>query len=91
MAPCLFATFNNGLVYDFIPGRTLTNEDVNNPKIYRLVAKEMARMHCEVPVPSSKKTETDFLIKMRQFANLIPDKFTDEAKQKQLVYIEIKK
>ncbi|XP_044761915.1 ethanolamine kinase 1 isoform X2 [Coccinella septempunctata] len=45
LAPSLYATFENGLVYEFIPGRTLSYEDVSNPKIYKMIAKEMAKMH----------------------------------------------
>ncbi|CAG5074370.1 Similar to ETNK1: Ethanolamine kinase 1 (Homo sapiens) [Cotesia congregata] len=41
----LYATFNNGLVYEFINGEVLTPETVINPEIYWLVAKRLAQMH----------------------------------------------
>ena len=31
----VYAIFNNGIVYRFAPGRTLTGEDVTNPDVMR--------------------------------------------------------
>ncbi|XP_004520078.1 ethanolamine kinase [Ceratitis capitata] len=47
-APTLFATFKNGLVYDFVPGVTLKPTSVLEPNIWRLVATRMAEMHRRV-------------------------------------------
>ncbi|XP_045483437.1 ethanolamine kinase 1 [Harmonia axyridis] len=82
LAPSLYATFENGLVYEFIPGRTLTPEDVLKPEVYRLVARELARMH-KVKNPNQRKPEPNFWSKLHQFVDLIPEKFEDEAKQKE--------
>nr|XP_039267214.1 ethanolamine kinase 1-like [Styela clava] len=44
-APNLYCIFSNGLCYEYIPGNTVSREQVRDPKIYRLIAKEMARLH----------------------------------------------
>ena len=41
----LFATFQNGLAYQFLAGSTLTQETVIDPNIFPLIAAVCARMH----------------------------------------------
>ncbi|XP_065363010.1 ethanolamine kinase [Calliphora vicina] len=87
-APSLYATFKNGLVYDFVPGVTLNPESVLRPEVWSLVAQRMADMHRLVkpnwdhgattkPVPMLWK-------KTQSFFDLVPVKFTDANKQKRL-------
>ncbi|BFG01287.1 ethanolamine kinase [Drosophila madeirensis] len=48
LAPSLYATFKNGLVYEYVPGTTLNTESVLCPEIWPLVARRMAEMHRKV-------------------------------------------
>lgn len=41
----LFASFQNGLAYQFLPGTMLTMESVIDPVVFPLVAKACAKMH----------------------------------------------
>uniref|UniRef100_A0A8C3VH87 ethanolamine kinase n=1 Tax=Catharus ustulatus TaxID=91951 RepID=A0A8C3VH87_CATUS len=44
-APDLYCAFQNGLCYQFLPGTALGPQHVRDPHIFRLVAREMARVH----------------------------------------------
>ncbi|NWU99414.1 EKI2 kinase, partial [Upupa epops] len=44
-APDLYCAFQNGLCYQFLPGIALGPQHVCDPRIFRLVAQEMARVH----------------------------------------------
>ncbi|NXP73449.1 EKI2 kinase, partial [Ramphastos sulfuratus] len=44
-APDLYCAFHNGLCYQFLPGIALGPDHVRDPRIFRLVAQEMARVH----------------------------------------------
>lgn len=81
LAPQLYATFQNGLVYDFVPGVTLNFKSVNEPKIWRLVAANMARMHKLPLTPEEAKSEPMLKTKYIKFLDLIPETFSDPAKQ----------
>ena len=41
----IYAIFNNGIVFEFIDGKTINLNEIRNPKIYPLIAREMARVH----------------------------------------------
>ncbi|KAF4520781.1 hypothetical protein B566_EDAN011433 [Ephemera danica] len=78
-APRLYATFNNGLAYEFVPGDTLTTETCHTPAIFPLVATMMARMHrleC-----GDAPHEPMVWAKARHFINLAPDVFSKPDKQ----------
>lgn len=78
-APRLYATFENGLAYEYVPGDTLTVESCRSLSVFPLVATMMAHMHsleCGDP-----KNEALVWTKTRQFINLIPDLFTQPDKQ----------
>lgn len=82
LAPELYATFKNGLVYEFVPGSTLNSTTVYEPEIWRLVAKNLARMH-KLPinlVPCDGKIEPMLKTKSLKFFGLIPETFTDPIK-----------
>lgn len=46
-APQLYATFNNGLAYEFAPGCTLDAALVRDPAVYPLVALRVAQLHAQ--------------------------------------------
>lgn len=82
LAPALFATFKNGLAYEFAPGLTLDPDSVTQPKIYSLVARKMANLHLVRP-DNYLDCKPAIWLKIQQFYDLIPDTFSDAAKQKQ--------
>lgn len=49
----LYATFENGICYQFMNGTTLEVEHCQDPAIYSLVAAEMAKMHSDILTSSS--------------------------------------
>lgn len=42
----LYATFNNGIAYEYMHGALLCQENVRNPGVYSMVAKMLAKVHC---------------------------------------------
>lgn len=73
------ATFKNGLCYEYVPGSTLNPQSVYEPKIWRLVATNMALMH-KLPLSDEQlKSDAMFKTKTLRFLNLIPEKFTNQA------------
>ncbi|KAL3279347.1 hypothetical protein HHI36_016854, partial [Cryptolaemus montrouzieri] len=87
LSPTLYATFENGLIYEYIPGNTLSAEDVTRPEIYKLVAVRMAKMH-KVQDSNTQKPRASLWLKLQQFVDLIPDEFQDQNKNKR--YAEMK-
>ncbi|XP_067639223.1 ethanolamine kinase-like [Eurosta solidaginis] len=92
-APTLFATFKNGLVYDFVPGVTLNPLSVLDPAIWPLVATRMAEMHRRVKVHEEvarisgdvdKPLVPMLWRKMQSFFDLVPEIFTDAVKHKRV-------
>ncbi|KAJ8984878.1 hypothetical protein NQ317_002718 [Molorchus minor] len=81
LAPALYATFENGLAYRFIPGRTLDMESVRDPNIYKLVATRMAKLH-KVKVDGISTGKSFLWDKMQSFLHLVPDTFSDSEKNK---------
>ncbi|KRT82156.1 phosphotransferase [Oryctes borbonicus] len=90
LAPRLYAAFNNGLSYEFVPGDTLTVKTVRNPKIYRLVANHMAKLH-KVKVPNVTNPEPILWTKMQRFLNLVPEEFSDPEKQRRFDLLKLPK
>lgn len=76
----ILATFKNGLCYEFVPGKTLNPISVYEPKIWRLVATNMALMH-KLPL-SNEQRANDAMLKTKtlRFFDLIPEHFTDRQK-----------
>ncbi|XP_017875611.1 ethanolamine kinase [Ceratina calcarata] len=77
----IYATFNNGLAYQFIEGNTLTTETVRDPYIYPLIAKRMAQMHKLKPDDAEILKEACIWNKIEQFMDIMPKEFSDDAKQ----------
>jgi len=85
LAPELYATFQNGLVYEFVPGVTLNTTTVCDPKVWRLVAKNMARMH-KLPLTAEEASKEPMLkTKTLRFLELIPDTFSDPEKHQRVI------
>lgn len=80
LAPQLYATFKNGLVYDYVPGVTLNQTLIADPKIWELVARNMARMH-KLPL-SEEESKMEPMLKTKgiKFIDLVPETFSDAAK-----------
>ncbi|XP_026272287.1 ethanolamine kinase 1 [Frankliniella occidentalis] len=66
LAPRLFATFNNGLAYEFAPGATLDAASVRDPAVFPLVARRVAQLHALSP-------EEDLLIQPHQLRPVLWD------------------
>ncbi|KAJ8958312.1 hypothetical protein NQ318_017458 [Aromia moschata] len=81
LAPNLYATFENGLAYRFIPGCTLDEKTVRDPNIYRLVAKRMAKLH-KVRVEGEVKKKPYLWEKVQRFLDLVPEEFSDSEKKR---------
>lgn len=87
LAPSLYATFKNGLVYEYVPGTTLNIESVLCPDIWPLVARRMAEMHRVVRKRSSSlgddaKPMPMIWTKTQSFLDLVPERFSDAEKHK---------
>ncbi|XP_071453508.1 ethanolamine kinase 1 [Hetaerina americana] len=91
-APRLYATFENGLVYEFVPGITLTVETVRLPSIFTLVARMLAQMHCldlmssenngwSDSIPGKEQNEPILWKKASSFTELAPSSFESPEKQ----------
>ncbi|KAF6216833.1 hypothetical protein GE061_001183 [Apolygus lucorum] len=77
-APMLYATFNNGLAYEFMPGVTLDENTVKDPAIFPLVAAMLARFHA-IPIESEKRPI--LWPKLRKYLSLIPSSYKQPTKR----------
>ena len=75
-APKLYATFTNGLAYEFVPGNTLTADTIRLERIWKLVARKMAQMHKLNDPNMGDDLEPVVYKKTMQFLNLLPEKFS---------------
>lgn len=60
LCPPVYGTFNNGLVYGFIPGRVLSPDDMADPHYARLIARKLARWHSLPITDKEAKSPTLF-------------------------------
>ncbi|CAH0717217.1 unnamed protein product, partial [Brenthis ino] len=86
LAPKIYGVFKNGLSYEYYPGVTLNPDTATEPKIFQLVAQQMAKMH-KVELGDEIKKEPMVWDKIEQFLCLIPEKFTNTKKQSSSVKI----
>ncbi|KAH8341771.1 hypothetical protein KR067_001827 [Drosophila pandora] len=85
LAPSLYATFKNGLVYEYVPGTTLNTESVLGPEIWPLVARRMAEMHRKVKKTGDTSKPLPMIWKKTQsFLDLVPERFSDAEKHKRV-------
>ncbi|XP_053575084.1 ethanolamine kinase 1 isoform X2 [Bombina bombina] len=76
-APQLYCTFNNGLCYKFMQGEALDPEHVCNPTIFRLIARQLAKIHA-IHAHNGWIPKSNMWLKMRKYFSLIPTEFEDE-------------
>lgn len=48
LAPPIHARFSNGLIYGFLPGRSLEPKELSNPFLYPLIAQQLGNWHNQV-------------------------------------------
>lgn len=77
----IYATFNNGLAYEFVEGETLTIKTVRNPVVYQLVAKRMAQMHKLKPFLHEMSRKPCIWTKTEAFLSFVPKAFSNREKQ----------
>ncbi|XP_058445510.1 ethanolamine kinase [Malaya genurostris] len=86
-APALYATFRNGLAYEYVPGVTLTPDSCREECVWRLVAKRMAQMHKVDDGKNGSGREPMLPTKLNQFLKLIPQTFSDPVKHARISQI----
>ncbi|XP_065205682.1 ethanolamine kinase 2 [Planococcus citri] len=79
-APKLFATFDNGMVYSYIPGDVLNVTSCKDASIYPLVATMLAKMH-KLSYDSNVPKIPLVWDKCKCFIDLIPDQYSSTDKQ----------
>lgn len=84
-APQLYATFNNGLAYEFAPGCTLDAALVRDPAVYPLVALRVAQLHAQsledlLPDPHQQPRPILWDI-MNKYTTLLKGAFADPHKK----------
>ncbi|XP_008318709.1 ethanolamine kinase 2 isoform X2 [Cynoglossus semilaevis] len=77
-APRLYCTFLNGICYEFMQGDALGTQDVRDPALLRLIAREMARIHA-IHAHNGCIPKPNLWIKMRKYFSLVATEFTEEA------------
>ncbi|XP_071349355.1 ethanolamine kinase 2 [Trachinotus anak] len=77
-APRLYCTFQNGICYEFMQGDALGTQDVRDPSLLRLIAREMARIHA-IHAHNGCIPKPNLWIKMRKYFSLVATEFTDQA------------
>lgn len=80
LAPQLYASFENGICYEFIHGVTLNPESVKEEKIWTQIAVQMAKMHKLELSVEKKKMEPMIKNKTEKYLELIPEKFSNWEK-----------
>nr|XP_004664481.1 ethanolamine kinase 1 [Jaculus jaculus] len=76
-APQLYCTFNNGLCYEFIQGEALDPQHVCQPAIFRLIARQLAKIHA-IHAHNGWIPRSNLWLKMGKYFSLIPTGFADE-------------
>lgn len=80
-APCLLATFNNGLAYEFTNGKPLSKTDIYEEHVWRRIAQRMAEMHRDINLKQNDKLKPVLWSKISHMFNLISTKYSDPVKQ----------
>lgn len=79
-APRLYATFCNGLAYEYVPGVILNTTSCRDPDVFPLVARMMALMH-RVDGGDDVPKEPSIWLKIQQFLDIMPQRFEGAEKQ----------
>src|SRR5690242_3255837 len=56
LAPPLYARFENGLLYKFVPGSVCSPADLRRPDVWRGVAQRLGEWHATLPISSISST-----------------------------------
>ncbi|XP_060632551.2 ethanolamine kinase 1 [Anolis sagrei] len=83
-APKLYCTFNNGLCYEFMQGEALDPEHVCNPEIFRLIARQLAKIHA-IHAHNGWIPKSNMWLKMGKYFSLIPTEFVDKDLHKRFL------
>ncbi|KAF2735244.1 kinase-like protein [Polyplosphaeria fusca] len=59
LAPPLFARFDNGLLYKYIPGSVCAPSDLRRAEVWRGVARRLGEWHARLPISSISSTVDD--------------------------------
>ncbi|EFA74777.1 ethanolamine kinase A [Heterostelium album PN500] len=73
-----YGLFDNGCIYGFIPGRPLEHQDLSEPKLQRLIAREVGEWH-SLEMPTRKQPSVWSTIK--KWAALAPEVYPDAKRQ----------
>lgn len=68
--------FQNGFIYDFVPGRPCSRDDVRKPEISKLIAEKLAKFHS---VPINNFDQPYFMKLIRKFLSIL-DQHQDKQK-----------
>jgi len=79
-APRLYATFCNGLAYEYVPGVILDTTSCRDPDVFPLVARMVALVH-RVDSTDDVPKEPSIWPKIEQFLAIMPQRFKDAEKQ----------
>lgn len=85
-APRLYATFCNGLAYEYVPGVILNSTSCRDPDVFPLVARMMALMH-RMDGGDDVPKEPSIWLKIQQFLDIMPQRF--EGAEKQARFLEL--
>ncbi|KAJ1678362.1 hypothetical protein EV182_004202 [Spiromyces aspiralis] len=80
LCPPLYARFENGLVYGFIPGRVVQPVEMGYAYISKLIAEKLAKWHM-VDLPGDSNPQ--LFATLSKWLNDIPETFDSVIKQKQ--------
>ena len=82
LVPPVYCQLKNGLCYGFMPGRTLTVDDVRDERMMKRIVCTMTRLHSqEIPV-HFRDRPTLVWQKMDKLLQIVPETFGDENKDK---------
>lgn len=91
LAPPIHARFSNGLIYGFLPGRSLEPKELSNPSLYPLIAQQLGNWHnqidCDYIEDGVEKLRkyTAGLKKLYQFNSEQPKAHKRERKVKKII------
>lgn len=96
--PALYASFYNGLAYQYLPGEILTPVTCLDENIYPLVAEKMANFHLQfacvkerLPLETRKSLEKSVLwTKLKNFIMLCPPKYSSDVPPKEKLLEELR-
>ena len=80
LAPKVYGTFKNGMVYGYLKGSPFTVEDMRDERKSALVAKRLADWHMANLSIETKNTAILFPT-IRKWLNKVPTRYRDDAKQ----------